>query len=90
MHWLRRIVAPRSLSLDVFLPIFTASRTGELESSGRPSPFSSRAPRGLASAAGHGLVLSSRGAGRRLDGGLLSVAEVAAAIFQSEKWEGTS
>ena len=34
-------------------------------------------------------MLSSQGAGRRLDGGLLSVAEVAASIFQSEKWEGT-
>lgn len=52
------------------------------------SPFSSRASRVLVPAAGHGLVLSSQGAGRRLDGGLLSVAEVAASIFQSEKWEG--
>lgn len=37
---------------------------------------------------GKGLVLSSTGEGRRLDGGLRSVAEVAASIFQSEKWEG--
>lgn len=37
---------------------------------------------------GHGLVLSSTGEGRRLDGGLRSIAEVAASIFQSEKWEG--
>lgn len=34
-------------------------------------------------------MLSTQGAGRRLDGGLLSVAEVAASMFQSEKWEGT-
>lgn len=56
---------------------------------GRPSPFS-MASRGLAlaPAAGHGLVLSSAGAGRRVDGGLRSVAEVAATVFQSEKWEG--
>ncbi|CAM9744831.1 unnamed protein product [Scytosiphon promiscuus] len=56
----------------------------------RMSPFSSRASRGLAPAAGNGLVLSSQGAGRRLDGGLLSVAEVAAAMFQACKWEGTA
>lgn len=54
-----------------------------------PSPFSSGASRRRAPAAGHGLVLSSQAVGRRLDGGLLSVAEVAACIFQSEKWEGT-
>lgn len=56
---------------------------------GRPSPFSTGS-RGLvpAPAAGHGLVLSSAGAGRRVDGGLRSVAEVAATVFQSEKWEG--
>lgn len=56
---------------------------------GRPSPFSTGS-RGLVSApaAGHGLVLSSAGAGRRVDGGLRSVAEVAATVFQSEKWEG--
>eukprot|EP00903_Cladosiphon_okamuranus_P006300 g6178.t1 len=53
----------------------------------KKSPFCSRASRVLAPAAGHGLVLSSQGAGRRLDGGLLSVAEVAASIFQSEEWE---
>lgn len=54
---------------------------------GRPSPFSKSA-RDIAPAAGHGLVLSSAGTGRRLDGGLRSVAEVAAAAFQAEKWEG--
>lgn len=59
------------------------------DDSDKKSPFSSRSSRALAPAAGHGLVLSSQGAGRRLDGGLLSVAEVAASIFQCEKWEGT-
>lgn len=54
---------------------------------GKPSPFS-KSSRQTIPSAGHGLVLSSAGADRRLDGGLRSVAEVAAVVFQSEKWEG--
>lgn len=58
-----------------------------LRSVGAPSPFS-RTSRGSVVEVGNGLVLSSVGAGRRLDGGLRSVAEVSAAVFQEEKWEG--
>lgn len=89
-----RSLAPSSPPVDLSPPpeihaIASRTRTGSFDTGGRASPFSSRAPRGLVpGAAGHGLVLSSQGAGRRVDGGLLSVAEVAAAIFQSEKWEG--
>lgn len=84
---------PPAAAIAVAFPPFPSTHTKNLadpaENRERMSPFSSQASRGLAPAAGNGLVLSSQGAGRRLDGGLLSVAEVAAAIFQTEKWEGT-
>lgn len=59
-----------------------------LRSAGTPSSPFSRTSRGSVVEVGNGRVLSPAGAGRRLDGGLRSVAEVSAAMFQEEKWEG--
>lgn len=59
-----------------------------LRSAGAPSLPFLRTFRGSALEVSNGLVLSSAGAGRRPDGGLRSVAEVSAAVFQQEKWEG--